>query len=458
MKNCTHCDEKSDTDEQYADHLATAHTHEELDRIDRRQVDTQTGNSALRRVTGRSGLSRRAALGTVGLAVVGAVGIGQAVSGPTLSSLTNANPTGIEDWDDLAKIGTDEAYPLDGEYVLETGLDEETDGYGDLVDTADGWDPINEFTGSFDGQDHTIADLVIDRDDRTGVGLFGTEMAGTVTGVVLRSVDVTGGDFTGSVVGEVIDGTVTECFVTGRVHGGDYTGGVFGECRNGTATDVATTADVTGEKWVGGLVGRQEATADEKSTIQRTYTLGEIEGDERVGGFVGRQESTGGDAEVLVEVGYTTARVADDSGDTIGILAGKQFSEGEDSISTIEAYVDVDTRTTDSPGDVKASDGGFASLISDGLETTEMQGETPTPNGDDRMSGFGFDFEDDWTPVITDKRINPRPLEDGYPILRRVNPQVQLEGQGTDFELVTDAIRISGEDVTITNTTVSGDD
>ena len=454
MKDCTHCDEKFDTDEQYADHLATAHTHEELDRIDRRQVDTQTGNSVLGRVTGRSGLSRRAALATAGITVAGALGAGQAVSGPTLSSLTNDTPIGIEDWHDLAKIGTDEAYPLDGEYVLETSLDEETDGYGDLVDTSGGWDPIDEFTGSFDGQDHTVADLVIDRDDRSRVGLFGTEMAGTVTGIILRSVDVTGGDFTGSVVGEVINGSVTECFVMGSVHGGDYTGGVFGECRNTTVTDVATAADVTGEEWVGGLVGRQKATADEESTIERTYTLGEIEGDEWVGGFAGRNESTGGDATARVSECYTTGRVEADSEYTDGVLVGKQFSDGEDSEAVIEAYVDIDERTASGPGDQEIADGGTSILNFVGLETADMQGETPTPDGEDTMDGF--DFEDDWTAVITDEPINPRPLEDGYPILRRVDPQAQLEGQMVEF--ITSAVRVSGEDVTIKNTTFNGDE
>jgi len=429
MKKCPHCNKKFESRDEYIRHVETAHDE-------------------------KSHLSRRAALGTVGLAVVGAVGIGQAVSGPTLSSLTSANPTGIEDWDDLAKIGTDEAYPLDGEYVLETGLDEETDGYSDHVDTANGWDPIDEFTGSFDGQDHTIADLVTDHDDRTGVGLFGTEMAGTVTGVVLRSVDITGGDFTGSVVGEVTDGTVTECFVTGSVRGIDYTGGVFGECRNSTVTDVATAADVTGEKWVGGLVGRKEATAGENSTIQRVYTLGEIKGDEWVGGFIGRQESTGDDATAMLDKCYTTGRAQADTEGTDGALCGEIFSEQENSTSTIDAYVDLDKRTAIGFGDIDTSGEGFISISELGIITEDMQGETPTPDGDDTMNRF--DFGDDWTTVITDERINPRPLEDGYPILRRINPQVQLEGQGVEF--VTDAVRITGEDVTITNTTVSGDD
>ena len=48
-------------------------------------------------------------------------------------------------------------------------LDEDTEGYDELVDTENGWEPIgdddNEFNGTFDGNENEISDLYIDRSE-----------------------------------------------------------------------------------------------------------------------------------------------------------------------------------------------------------------------------------------------------------------------------------------------------
>jgi surface glycoprotein (TIGR04207 family) len=60
--------------------------------------------------------------------------------------------------------------------------------------TNEGFDPIgynaeNEFTGTFDGNGHTIANLTIQRASEDTVGLFGSN-SGTVTNVRLVAVNI----------------------------------------------------------------------------------------------------------------------------------------------------------------------------------------------------------------------------------------------------------------------------
>lgn len=74
-----------------------------------------------------------------------------------------ANPIEIHSWEDLHEIRTTDPT---GHYLLMTNLDENSPGY-DTYASADanggaGWEPLN-FSGTFDGNGYTIADLVINR-------------------------------------------------------------------------------------------------------------------------------------------------------------------------------------------------------------------------------------------------------------------------------------------------------
>ena len=69
--------------------------------------------------------------------------------------------------EDLQKIGNDEAYPLDGDYVLTQDIDasETVDWNG-----GEGFEPIGSedtpFTGVFDGRGHVIDGLAMRREGR----------------------------------------------------------------------------------------------------------------------------------------------------------------------------------------------------------------------------------------------------------------------------------------------------
>ena len=101
-----------------------------------------------------------------------------------------------------------------------------------------GFNPIGgSFTGSFDGQNHTISNLSINRLDDNNVGLFGRIGAGgEVKNVGVINVNITGGEKVGGLVGKNDNGNISNSYSTGNVTG-------------------ELTGNVTGEKQVGGLVG-----------------------------------------------------------------------------------------------------------------------------------------------------------------------------------------------------------
>ena len=109
----------------------------------------------------------------------------------------------------------------------------------DINLTGKEWTPIgdydNRYTGTFDGGNHTITGLTINQYGNY-VGMIDfLESGGTVQNLTLESVNITGGDIVGSVVGDNY-GTVTACTASGNVSGTSNVGGVVGYNISGTLT------------------------------------------------------------------------------------------------------------------------------------------------------------------------------------------------------------------------------
>ena len=177
-------------------------------------------------------------------------------------------------------------------YELLANLDFDTDGDG-AVDSDDdywnngaGWMPIKTpttgliapYSAIFDGNGHTITNLFIDSSEND-IGLFGVTRSSTVIrNLELVSVEVTGTDNVGGLVGSN-GGAVSGSFVTGEVSGDDDVGGLVGtNLSDGAVSASYSTVHVTGDDRTGGLAGSNvgEATA--------TYATGRV-----VGGFRSRR-------------------------------------------------------------------------------------------------------------------------------------------------------------------------
>jgi len=142
-------------------------------------------------------------------------------------------------------------------------------------------DSPDSFHGLFDGCNHTISGLFINRSHTNYVGLFGAiSQEGIVKNVGLIDVNVSGYDFVGGVVG-LNRGLLTNTYNTGIVNGEYYIGGLVGWNEYGTVSNSYVTATVSGDNQVGGLVGRNGAT------VSNSYVTGTVRGRFYVGGLVG---------------------------------------------------------------------------------------------------------------------------------------------------------------------------
>ena len=168
-----------------------------------------------------------------------------AARGTLKGSGTEGNPYLIEDADDLAKVSND----LTAHYKLTENIGTETAPVTTAIDGS--------FTGTFDGDGHTITLNITASGNNTG--LFSQIAAGgTVKNVITA----------GTLIG------------TGK----SYIGGIAGKC-DGTIDKCGNTATVKGKIGVGGIVGQVDATT---ATISNCYNAGEITATSRqAGGIVG---------------------------------------------------------------------------------------------------------------------------------------------------------------------------
>ena len=240
------------------------------------------------------------------------------------------SPIEIQDWHDLDAIRDN----MHGRYILMNDLDSTTAGYDELASpTANegkGWQPIGStaandaFVGSFDGRDHEIRDLSIDRPDESDVGLFGVvEVGGVIENIGAVNGSVTGYKDVGSLVG-YDRGTVRNSYARGNVTGDLNVGSLLG-VNGGTVGNSHSEGSVTGRDGVGGLVGRNEGTVSNSysidtvsgnhfvgnlvgvnsGTVSSSYAGGTVNGNSFVGGLVGGNEG-------VVSKCYSTGSVAGD--------------------------------------------------------------------------------------------------------------------------------------------------
>jgi hypothetical protein len=179
--------------------------------------------------------------------------------------------------------------------------------------TDEGWEPIgtetNPFTGSFDGDDHIIRNLFIDRFWDPKIGLFGyTGETAKIWDLGLANVNIFGNHDVGGLVGWN-EGEIANSWVTGDVTGRSETGGLVG-VNHGSITDswaIGTVTDVWSGS-IGGLVAENfgtitkchaEATVTSDNSnagglvganygsITESHAVGVVEGSSYVGGLVG---------------------------------------------------------------------------------------------------------------------------------------------------------------------------
>ncbi|GMQ54350.1 filamentous hemagglutinin N-terminal domain-containing protein [Halopseudomonas aestusnigri] len=221
----------------------------------------------------------------------------------------------------------------------------------------------NRYTGSFDGQGHSINDLTINRPNTDYVGLFGVIAASQISNIGLTNATITGQLGVGGLVGQGLN--------------------------NSRISHSSAQGDFSAYLNGGGLAGNFDGT------IEHSHSVGTVDASEISGGLVGRLVGQISDS-------YSTASVKGDfGGGLVGIMNGGQISRSYATgqvkkdifgpIGGLIGSISIGTITnsywnTETSGQASAVGLG-SSAGSTGLTTAQMF---------DAANFSGFDFADTW--------------------------------------------------------------
>ncbi len=218
---------------------------------------------------------------------------------------------------------------LDAYFILNNDLSSSDSDYAGL---GDDWQPIgncgpdnncyavednNPFAGSFNGNNKSISDLIINSPNQTGNGLFGY-LGGNIYDLGILNININSlYDYTGAIAGFQLTGEINSCYSTGNIDGNYDVGGLVGQKDGGVISKSYSLVDVSGYSQVGGLVGWQNV-----GDISNSYFIGSVSSNSvSAGGLIGG--TNGG----TISKSYSTGLVSG-SGVTIGGFIG-DYSGGD---------------------------------------------------------------------------------------------------------------------------------
>ena len=182
--------------------------------------------------------------------------------------------------EDLDKL----RYDMTGDYVLANDIDMTGRNFvpfGIVNNTTAG-----KFTGTFDGQGHTIKGLKYDVSDKGEVGLFSQTDNATIKNLIIEGAYFKGNANVGGIVGRMYRTTITDCAVLNSyIEGRDHVGAIAGEIsqtkvgdsyEGGTIANCFSDARIkTREFQAGGMLGTIHC-----GTVEKNLFTGTVEGRE----------------------------------------------------------------------------------------------------------------------------------------------------------------------------------
>ncbi|HRZ28697.1 MAG TPA: GLUG motif-containing protein [Spirochaetota bacterium] len=170
-----------------------------------------------------------------------------------------------------------------GDYLLMADIDLNVRPHN----SGDGWSPIGNgsdpFTGSFNGNNHVVKNMYINTPGVSHRGFFGYTAGAFICNLGLETVNVTGGDDTGSLAGWSDSSSIIDCFAAGSVSGDYSTGGLVGFSIDSDVRRCYASAVVAGgANCTGGLIG-----GNYSSDLTDCYAIGPVGGRAYTGGLVG---------------------------------------------------------------------------------------------------------------------------------------------------------------------------
>jgi len=261
------------------------------------------------------------------------------------------------------------------------------DAYATIAwDEKKGFTPLGNntirFKAIYNGKNHVIDNLYINRSDEDCVGFFGyisdisSNEGDYINNLGLTNCDITGDSYTGGLFGIVHAYRDFEnCYVTGNITGGNYTGGLFGYISGGSKINVKqcyTDCNVTGEASVGGFVGYANPYSGVYAysfKVYSSHSAGTVTGNDNVGGFVGYSRSA------YFYDSYSMANVVRKSGSVNTTIAAFMGSQSSGGVSRCYATGSVTYEGATNPTN-KGFTGSSAFSHSDNYFDNETSGQT----------------------------------------------------------------------------------
>jgi hypothetical protein len=261
-----------------------------------------------------------------------------------ISFYTFPNVKGIITQKDLDDIRND----LNGRYILMNDIELDENGAGF---DADGWLPIgdkkNEFKCIFDGNNHKITGLWINRPRTDYVGLFGFARNARIKNLsveIAEGKEVKGKDYVGGIFGKLEHSSIVNSCSLGNISGKDYVGGIAGEVGSigsreeaiSSITNSYSIGNISGKGSVGGIAGY----VDENSSITNSYSIGNISGNKNVGGIAGYVDGGYGNSTPIIINSYSIGNISSNNsvGGIVGLISKGYITNNAAINSSIKSF------------------------------------------------------------------------------------------------------------------------
>ena len=193
---------------------------------------------------------------------------------------------------------------------------------------------VGHFSGTFDGGNHEVKGIYINKPDTSYQGLFGCCQNATIKNICVTDGYINGRDFVGGVVGSNYaysgsTATVSNCYNTGSVTGSDQVGGIVGQNYADSDTAIVSncynTGSVAGSSYVGGVTGYNYAySSGSTATVSDCYNTGSVTGRYyEVGGVVGWNHADYSGSATVLDC-YNTGSITGTGG--VGGVVGENYA------------------------------------------------------------------------------------------------------------------------------------
>ncbi|HKM92496.1 MAG TPA: GLUG motif-containing protein [Prolixibacteraceae bacterium] len=233
--------------------------------------------------------------------------IAQTATVPSVGDGSESDPYQITTWENLYWISQNTA-EWDKYFIQTTDIDLSTANPAiNTWDSNKGWPMIGSytslqtntpFTGSYNGNGHTISELYINRSSTDGVALFAYTEGASIQNLGLVNVAIVGNEFVSALVGRTgLSTSISNCFSTGSISSDSYygyVGGLIGyHSGSSSILNSYSKASITGTRSggtqsLGGLIGGAHT-----SSVTNCYSTGAVSGGlDYFGGLIGYSIAT----------------------------------------------------------------------------------------------------------------------------------------------------------------------